>query len=243
MQFASLKSALLITGILASLSAFDHTARAQVLNLTSAITNPSFESDPQNAGGFSNAPGVPTGYQKGADIGVARLGDFGAPNAGTVDGAQYCFLGNGANFTNLFQDFAVNDPTLASATSVSFTLTLGFAVRNFFSESTTDPNGTINLGIEDRTNFTTTFQTQISRASLVNTGFQDFSVTLPASAGFVNGDTLRIYVDKLAGNGLIVIDNFRLSATAVPEPGTVSLLALGGAGLAVFVRRRRTAAS
>ena len=55
----------------------------------------------------------------------------------------------------------------------------------------------------------------------------------------VTGGTLSVILSNAGGSGLIIADAVRLELMT-PEPGTLSLLALGGLGL---LRRRRRKAS
>jgi hypothetical protein len=71
----------------------------------------------------------------------------------------------------------------------------------------------------------------------------------PTTSGHVStpvgaGDTIgwRVYsLDNLYGAGYLTINNFSISDGSVPEPSSVSLMALGAAGLLFFRRRRAKA--
>ena len=70
----------------------------------------------------------------------------------------------------------------------------------------------------------------------MNGRFQDFTTTFTTGSS-VTGD---LYVGaQYVGDGKIQasVDNFRLDASPVPEPGTMALAALGGMSL-LFWRRR-----
>lgn len=193
------------------------------------MVNPSFEA-PDAIG--NGALMTITGWGQGADTGVTNDGPNGGPGTPPTasDGAQIGFLGNGTNFTNIWQDVA----NAGTSGVTAYVFTISIAKRAGFGE-TPGTNGTnpINVGIVDLGGGPSLLvTTPVSRAALTNT-FQDFSVILPA-ATVDAGEGIRVFVDKSAGNGLIVVDNARL--VAVPEPTVMAAAGLLGVGL---VRRRR----
>lgn len=222
----SIKIPLLLAAALATCL----TARAAVVDLTSSVLDPSFESPVVSGGaGAFIITGAPEGWLKGNDVGVHRVGENSAPTTGSA-GSQLAFLGNGTSFTNMYQDIGsvaiYGDPNVTS-----YTFTIAIARRDFGFEAT---NGSFVIGIHDL-NSGAPVTTTISRSALSTSTFLDFSVTLPA-ATVVSGDILRLFVDKSAGNSLIVVDNVRFTANTVPEPGAALLGLLGG--FAAWRRRR-----
>ncbi|MEX2216277.1 MAG: PEP-CTERM sorting domain-containing protein [Phycisphaeraceae bacterium] len=169
------------------------------------IGNSSFETPDVGLGGFTTT--APAPWAGGTDAGVHNAGEFGSPTAGAL-GGQVGFLGNGGGFTNLFQDIAgagVADPSITH-----YRLTVSLAHRG-------DPGaGNINIGIHDLNNGGAgNFFSSVNRLGLTNSTFRDFAIEIPA-ANVAPGDTLRVYIDKTAGN-LVVLDNVRLEAiTANP---------------------------
>lgn len=155
---------------------------------------------------FKNSP-PPPGWGGGADVGVHNAGDFGSTTNGVV-GGQVGFLGNGGAFTNLFQDIAGAGQADPSITH--YRLTVGLAHRGDAGA------GNVNIGIHDINNGGAgNFFTSVNRLGLSNAAMKDFSVVIPAT-NVAAGDTLRVYMDKTAGN-LVVLDNVRLEAiTANP---------------------------
>ena len=215
-----------------ALAAFASTGSAQTLTLT----NPSFELPAVAAGAFSVADVPGWGKVGTTDIGVHRNGEFGAPTTGS-DQLQLLFIGNGQNFGSTFQD-VVGNTTVGGAQIASYTFTIALATRGGTF------TGNVNVGLQDLTGGTgnvATVTNVVPGSTLSNTTYRDFSVTLPATT-VAPGDSLRIFIDKGAGNSLIVLDNARLVANAVPEPSTWAMM-LGGLGVlaGAVLRRVRTA--
>lgn len=193
-----------------------------------AIPNYSFEG-PDAIGTQAIITGAPTNFLKGNDVGVHNGGVIGAPAA--AEGEQIAFLGNGTSFTNLYQD--IQSPVIGSSTYIiSYTLTISLARRTVDGNT----NGTLNVGLHDINsgNAGLTF-TPVSRSNLLTTEWQDYSVTLSALT-VEPGDTLRVFLDKLSGNSLIVTDNWRLTANTIPEPTSAALLLTS---TPLLMRRRR----
>lgn len=194
------------------------------------IPNFSFEG-PDATGNTAIISGAPTGWSKGADVGVHNGGVLGAPVA--AEGGQIAFLGNGTNFTNLYRD--ITSPVIGSDTAIiSYTLTIALARRTVDGNT----NGTINVGLHDINSGNAGLTwTPVARSSLLTTDWQDFSVTLSALT-VEPGDSIRVFLDKLNGNSLTITDNWRLVANTivVPEPSAMGLLGLAST---MLVRRRR----
>ena len=55
----------------------------------------------------------------------------------------------------------------------------------------------------------------------------------------VDTSTTSANAGTVAGGGTDRVDNFTVTATAVPEPSTIALLTLGGAAGLVALRRKR----
>lgn len=75
---------------------------------------------------------------------------------------------------------------------------------------------------------------------LSETGFQTFSYTIPTAGTYKVGVGVVNVGDTSVESGLLV-DNFVLTASAVPEPGSLVLGGLGALGvLTIYNRRRRS---
>lgn len=172
------------------------------------------------------------------DFGVENQGSgayTGAAGSGTplgADGINNCFLNQSINggVVNIFQDIGILLP------DTTYTLTVAIGQR------LDRVNGSATIGLINTTSGnanpwgTGTLLGSTAGVSSVAGSFQDFVVTFTTGSS-VSGD---LYVGaQYLGNGTIQasVDNFRLDATPVPEPGTMTLAVLGGAGL-LFWRRR-----
>ena len=227
MKPSSLLRLLLLSGsAIAALTSFTHTGSAQAI----ALVNPSFEQPAVASGAFSTD--VVPGWNKVGtnDIGVHRNNEFGAPATGG-DLLQLLFIGNGTAFGSIYQDVTSSTFGGAGVASYTFTISLGTRGGPTFA-------GTINVGLQDLTGTTAVLMNTFPAINLNATAYQDFSITLPA-ATVAAGDSLRIFVDKNAGSQLIVVDNARLVANAVPEPSTWAALCAGLGALSGVMRLRR----
>jgi PEP-CTERM motif len=219
-----------------------------------AINNFSFETPTVASDGtFVVAPGASganfngwgwvkttgSGFQ---DYGIENQGSgayTGAAGTGTpvgADGINNAFLNQsiGGGVQNIFQDVGLLLP------DTTYTLTLAIGQR------LDRVNGSVTFGlINAAAGNLDPWATGLSLAtttgvSSVAGSFQDFVVTF--STGSTVSDELYIGAQYL-GDGTIQggIDNFRLDAAPVPEPGMLALAALGGLGLFAAQRRMRKA--
>jgi len=176
-----------------------------------------------------------SGFQ---DYGIENPGSgeyTGAAGAGTPlggDGINVCFLNQSINggVCDIFQDIGVLLP------NTTYTLTVAIGQRS------DRVNGSAIIGLIDTTSGSTdpwgtgTLLNSVTGVSSVAGMFQDFTTTFTTGSS-VTGD---LYIGaKYVGDGKIQasVDNFRLDATAVPEPGSLALACMGGAGLLLWRRR------
>ena len=161
----------------------------------------------------------------------------GAAGSGTAlgaDGINVCYLNQSATtggaLTDIFQDIGILLP------NTTYTLTVAIGQR------LDRVNGSATIGLIDTTSgnanpwSTGTLLSSTTGVSSVTGRFQDFTTTFTTGSS-VSGD---LYIGaKYVGDGKIQasVDNFRLDATPVPEPGTMALAALGGASLLCWRRR------
>lgn len=175
------------------------------------------------------------------DYGIENPGGgeyTGATGSGTplgADGVNVCFLNQsltGGALVNIFQDVGILLP------NTTYTLTVAIGQRS------DRVNGSATIGLLNTASAnsdpwgTGTLLNSMTGVSSVNGSFQDFTAIFTTGSS-VSGD---LYVGaQYLGDGTIQasVDNFRLDAAPVPEPGTMALAALGGAGL-LFWRRRST---
>jgi hypothetical protein len=188
-----------------------------------------------NSWGFFNSY---NGTKSFADFGIENPGSgeyAGAAGAGTPSGGNginVCFLNQGTTggVCNIFQDIGTLLP------NETYTLTVAIGQRS------DRINGSATIGLIDTTSgnanpwATGTLESSTTGVSSVRGTFQDFTTTFTTGSS-VSGD---LYVGaQYIGDGTVQasVDNFRLVATSVPEPGTMALAALGGMSL-LFWRRR-----
>lgn len=216
------------------------------------ILNNSFETPVvASDGGFVVAPGasgtsfnswgwVKTtggGFQ---DFGIENQGSgayTGAAGSGTplgADGINDVFLNQsltGGALVNIFQDIGI----LLPDTTYTLTVAIGQRLDRVNGSATI---GLINTASANANPWATgTLLGSTTGVSSVAGSFQDF-VTTFTTGSTVTGD---LYIGaQYLGDGTIQasVDNFRLDAAPVPEPGTFAML-FGGLGMLTLFRRRR----
>jgi hypothetical protein len=97
-------------------------------------------------------------------------------------------------------------------------------------------NGVARLGLFDG-NSTTAIPGADGFLSMGDNGVLTFNLTSP-----LNTTGLRLYIGEVGDNGEVAAARVTVSQTAVPEPGTMTLIGSGLLGLARACRRRRSAA-
>lgn len=195
------------------------------------INNPGFETDVLAAGGWSDA--VPTGWQDPAGGDNSNFIEYIA--GFSSEGTNH--LGFDANeFGLVYQDLGT-----AWAPNTQYTLTIGVGNRN----NTNFAAGTGRFGFgssADPAPLALTPYTPLVYSQDVFTGtyataagmFADASITFTTGAIAPVGN-IRISVQNMDTGTRLHIDNLRLDATLVPEPGSCAVLALAGG---LLLRRR-----
>jgi uncharacterized protein (TIGR03382 family) len=198
------------------------------------VTAPGASGANFNSWGWFKTTG--SGFQ---DYGIENQGSgayTGAAGSGTPlggDGINNCFLNQsltGGALVNIYQDVG----SLLPNTIYTLTVAIGQRLDRV--------NGSATIGLIDTASGnanpwgTGTLLNSTTGVSSVAGSFQDFTTTFTTGSS-VSGD---LYVGaQYLGDGTIQasVDNFRLDASPVPEPGTMALAALGGMSL-LFWRRR-----
>ena len=198
------------------------------------ITNASFDDDDINAisEGQSWANQDPTGWTgdggAGANVFQELSGTPGVPWTSGDDGPNHATSGNDAD---LFQDLGT---TYAANTIYTLDVAVGIA-----DGQTAATNAIIALA---QTDGTILAQTSIDLAAQLATA-PGTSFMLDHQVQYTADGTegaIRILLDSNANGVRASFDNVRLDATAIPEPGSVTLFGLAMAGTAFMRRRRRS---
>lgn len=196
-----------------------------------------------NAGGFNSNAGVFAGT---LTLGGGLVANS---NATTSNGAVGTFAG--AVLSALPADVANNpggalsvrgsasgsSPATSNGGFIVFNLSsLGYSTLNLKFDGRGTSTGFNNNKIETSTDGVT-WVTQVASYSSTATTFSTFNYALTAAAD--NASTLQVRITfngASSGSGNNRIDNFQISGTAIPTPGSLALLGLGGL---VAGRRRR----
>ncbi len=160
----------------------------------------------------------------------------GAAGNGTPAGAD------GANIATLYTgttsgSYAVLQQKTGApwAANTVYTLTVAIGDRKDFAAVP------ITIGFIDAATSTWLSSVTVQPAELTNDAFVDKSVTFssPTAGGEGHILTINFIADADGVGSAIALDNVRLDATVVPEPGTLALLSAGLFGLLCYAWRKR----
>ena len=198
------------------------------------IMNPSFEVDDVANGGFTN--GLATGWDTAGN--VTGTQDFVSGTAPTAtDGEQHgvvSFQVFNALPTSLSQ---LTPHTINAGDTITLTVDVGQVGAFSGSEATISLYGsTLGLGTALSNTNGTALQAGIAPASGAYLLNQTVTYTALASGDPFAGQQIGILFLNSVGTQTL-FDNVRLDIVAVPEPGSLALLSLGG--LALLRRRRK----
>lgn len=201
------------------------------------VVNYSFEDDVAPVGGVNQF--VPTGWSSFGQIGGSDIGSQNPTNGQFSPNNPFPFPAQGNQFayvnvfpenpnpsSGIFQDLGALQP------NTIYTLTVAIGSR---ADRINSP-GIISLYSGFDPVGGTLLATGGGIPAIQNT-WEDYTISF--TTGSIVSDNLIISLSVLpAGTIQAAFDNVRLDATAVPEPSTVAMLALGGLAAVGLVRRR-----
>jgi hypothetical protein len=200
-----------------------------------AMVNPGFETGDLTGWTLVSSGGWGSGATVTDNVAdqSSQYPKFGASLPGTAEGTHYAQLaGNSGTFSYLYQDVGALEP------NTTYVLTIAIGVTRF---DYSLPAATIYL-----INGTNQTGTALASANTSTLGFGIYAGDFKdlATEAFTTGSTvagdlvIAIGSDGFPHNSTS-LDNVRLTATAVPEPGMLGLV--GAASLLLGGRRRRMA--
>jgi hypothetical protein len=224
-----MRAALLYAGLIVfTVSA----AQAATVN----IVNPGFESDAGLVNGATTwSDNTPTGWLDPDNPGTNPNSNF-IENIGGFASEGIVHLGFDANENGIiYQDLSTS-----WAPNTKYTLKIGVGNR------TNTGAGTGLFGLTSTNDGVVTSNFSFAGAAFsqtVNTGtiavtpgtFADMTLTFTTGAVAPSGN-IRLFVKEVDTATRIHVDNFRLDATAVPEPSALAILTLASG---LLIRRRR----
>jgi len=170
--------------------------------------------------------------------------DFGDPSVSASDLETFLGLAPGS-----LNGLGNGDATEGSAIKQTFSAQAGDVLSFDWNFLTSEPDEEVTfndfafvslLSLETLADVaSSTFVSSQSILFSLETGFQTFSVVIPADGIYTLGLGVVDVDDDIVDSGLL-IDNVKLtSSTPVPEPGTLLLLGSGLLGLGLLNRRRK----
>jgi hypothetical protein len=211
------------------------------------IVNPTFDADTAPAGSYTGVSGpigssTLTGWNVIAGNRIIALQHPAATPSTPVAGQDA---------TQYVEDAYVS-PSFTGATTINQVLATSFAAGYVYSltaDAAVVPSGpTAQIG--DTFFIANSSGTVLASTTITGlTGSAWTQFTVPFTSTGLLGDTGAIVVGYTSPDGqpggsgppaVMDIDNFALTATAVPEPGSIAIVTLGGFGLLGSLHRRRS---
>lgn len=215
-----------------------------------AVPNFSFENPTLAPGQFTQTSGLGDstaipGWTVSGTVpviaGIRRNSDPTTQFSSLPDGNQFAYVGTrvtGNQGNMVLTAPTGNLPTIVAGTGYTVTVAVGRNIHNTF--------GAGSLELDLTANGTVVASTFLDVNTVTGDTFKDISTTLsPAASAAFAGQQLSIRLVETntspAGSGdynEVALDNVRLVTTAVPEPASLGVLALGAAALLTKRRRR-----